>query len=312
MRRFIRNSVLLALPFFLYFGAALVIDPFEHFGWFQTIPHAKKQRISGLMHHPLWKIHQFARDPARRVIFGDSRLDKITPEQLHAATGEHYFNFCFGGGTIAEMSAAFWFVAERTELEEVTLGISFFNFSANENMNRFTEARAIFDDSSLYFVNRTVARASAHLLWEQATSGMTNLEKPPMDREAFWDFQLRVGAPRIYGRYVYPEVYEQELERIAKYCRDHRIVFRIVVPPSHADLQAKVAEFGLISEEAKFRQFVRRLAPTIDFDIPSELTRDRARFGDPFHAMANEEIVGEVWGGSRGLAVHTTPDVPLD
>jgi len=307
MRRFTRSALLLALPFLLYFGLVVITDPFEHFGIGNAISHAQKERVSGRLHYALWKSHQYAKSPTRRVIFGDSRLDKLPIDEIEALTGERYFNFSLGGGTVAEMVSAFWFSDARAQLEEVTFGISFFNFSANENMNRFIEAEAVFDDRLLYFVNRSVARAAGQLVWAEITSARPQLEHPTMGRDEFWDYQLRVGAPRIYGRYVYPEAYEGDLQRILEHCRMRGVRVQFVIPPSHVDLQQKVAEFGLLAEQERFRAFLRRAAPTIDFDNPSELTTDRARFGDPFHPMAYKEIVDEVWGNARGLAVHSDP-----
>lgn len=310
MRRFLAKALLLVFPFAVYFLVVIVVDPFGHFG-VSTIAPARKERVASRMHYPLWRAHEFARSPQPRIVLGDSRMDHLPLEEVEQLTGTKPFNFSFGGGTIAEAVAAFWFAAQRARLEEVTFGLSFFNFNARESMNRFDEAQLAVEDPRFYLINRAVARGTFALLLDAVRPAPENPEAPPMSPDEFWRYQLDVGAHRLYSKYVYPDNYERDLSRIAAYCSEHEIKLVFVIPPSHVELQAKVGEFGLDEEQRRFREFLTRLGPTIDFDLPTDLTRDRTKFGDPFHPSpkARVDFVREIWSDKpTSIAVHSRPE----
>ncbi len=167
------------------------------------------------------------------------------------------------------------------------------HFQCSPEHEPVEEAVRIEEEPALYFTNRTVASAAAMLLWAHFVTPSMNVERPPMARDEFWRHQLDSGAVRVFGQFSYAENLEGDIEQIVRYCQRHSISFTFVVPPSHVELQGKIAEYGLDRESERFLSFLRRLAPTIDFDIPSDLTRDKSRFGDPFHPRMDEEILRE-------------------
>jgi len=75
-------------------------------------------------------------------------------------------------------------------------------------------------------------------------------------------------------------------------------------PPTHVEVQSKIAEFGLTAEAEEFNHDLRNLGRVIDRDFPNEFTRDRENFLDPFHT-ANSEVEREaLWGDHPNLAIQ--------
>ena len=65
----------------------------------------------------------------------------------------------------------------------------------------------------------------------------------------------------------------------------------LYIPPAHAELRA-IYDLGHNEARRAFKSYVNSLAPTVDFDIDNEFTRNRDNFTDPFHI--SDEVVDQV------------------
>jgi hypothetical protein len=71
-----------------------------------------------------------------------------------------------------------------------------------------------------------------------------------------------------------------------------------------------VGDFGLEGEYARFKQDLGALAPTYDFDIPSEVTLNKDNFSDPYHSRKPviDEVIREIWSGTLKYGRLLQPD----
>ncbi|NNL66452.1 MAG: hypothetical protein HKP30_09435 [Myxococcales bacterium] len=292
IRLFLKKGVIFVVPFLLYAAFLVVIDPFTYFNVSHVIDHENKRETAGKLHYALWKSLVFRHDPRPNVFFGDSRMALFRVSIAEELTGEPFYNFSYGAGTIPEMVDTFWFADQHVELERVFFGIGIINYNVFQSMNRVVDSNAILGNPLLYLTNRIVSKAAFYAVAAQLTGSPADIEKPPLAQEAFWRYQLGEPTTANFGLYKRPTEYLARLREVAEYCAEQGIAFTIVIPPSHVDLQAKVAEFDMQEEYDRFLEDMRSLGRVIDFNFPNPFTRDRANFSDPYHFQgANPRLV---------------------
>jgi hypothetical protein len=296
--RFLGRLALFCLPLLLYAAGIVVVDPYDFFAVSRVVPDSIKAQTALKLNYPLWKMLEYRRAPRADILLGDSRMLSVTPAAIREVCGVEYYNFGYGGGTVPEMLSTFWFADSTTRLSSVVMGINFNMYNARADGDRTADYRDLERNPGLYFVNHSVVRAAATCLQAVVTGVVPRIELPPMDHEQFWRYQLQVTARNSYRPYRYPAGFRSGLQRVAVHCRRRGIRLVFVVFPSHDDLRARVADFGLLAEQERFRRDLREIAPVYDFDLRAEFTRDRADFSDPFHFRepVMRRIVAEVWG----------------
>ncbi len=280
-RFFLRVLACLAGIFGLLAGFNYVVDPFNRNGRFDLgLP---KSTTSQLIDWRLYKSLEYATHPEPVLVLGDSRCLAWHAAWFAEEGLPHVYNFSFGGGSLQEAIDAFWFADAHEKLERVYLCVPFSMYSAESTASLMPQAREIADDPIRYYLSPLVTKASYENLRAKWTGEALKLGRPSSDRAAFWKVQLESTAPRQFATWAPPDDLWPELERIAQHCRERGIDLRIVIPPTHVQLQARVADFGHAREFAAYRCELARLAPVLDFDWPNALTRDDAAFVDPYH-----------------------------
>jgi hypothetical protein len=63
----------------------------------------------------------------------------------------------------------------------------------------------------------------------------------------------------------------------------NKIKLVFFIPPTHTDLQGRVADFHLEKAEYQFKKDIEGLGELHDFDFRNDLTADKRNFTDPFH-----------------------------
>jgi|HubBroStandDraft_6_1064221.scaffolds.fasta_scaffold411065_2 hypothetical protein len=296
MGRFLSRAALFVLPFVVLALAIGVIDPFDCLGASSLVPEAAKAAAAEPLHNPLWKIVKFSRHPASRIILGDSSVGALDVGQLHALTGDDYFNLSYGGGTLAESIDTYWLAAAKVHLDAVYIGIGLINFNEYQNLNRVPEAQELATHPLKYLTNRIVLGAAFSAVYLQLTGRTAALETPPMTRAQFWQYQLDEAMPQLLHRYRYPEEFAKKLLAIAADCRAHGTKLVVIVPPIHVDLQEKIVALGRGPDDVRFRAFIRQLGTVCDMDYANAFTENRDNFSDPFHTYSDATLIAEVWG----------------
>jgi hypothetical protein len=318
-RRFFRD--LLAgtfLPLLALAAVNAVVDPYRANRWFDL--DLDREAVATVSNERLWKLFAYDRAPEARIVLGDSRCDHLRAEYFARAGVPDVYNLSFGGGTLPEIVDAYAFARARTRLDSVVICISFdvFNEGAAFSVNRLAEVRDLVERPVRYYLSPFVFRSSVAVLRQRLT-GTTPSERPPMGRDAFWQYQLGPrGAGSFYQGWKRPDRLWQRLVEIAATCRRDGTKLVFLLPPNHVDLQAVVDEYALRSEYEAYKNRLATLAPVVDFDFPTDLTRDADAYGDPFHTgpEASERVVRELVSGSHRFsreifaapAVSAAPD----
>lgn len=307
MRRLLGRAAILCLPFILLSALVAVVDPYDRLGISRLVPDSVKLQAAVPLHNPLWKLERFSRAPVGRLILGDSSMASLRPEDIRAVTGQEYFNFAYGGGTLTEAVDTYWFAERRIHLDAVYLGIGLINFNEYQNLDRFTEANAMVENPLKYLTNRVVLEAAFLSAYVDMTGAPVAIGAPGVSPQAFWRQQLDESLPQLLHEYRYPSEIAGRLEQLAADCRRNGTQLVIVIPPTHVELQEKVTALGRSADEARFKAFVARLAPVYDLDYPNAFTRDRANFSDPFHPVGDRTTIAEVWGNRREYSRRSEP-----
>lgn len=293
MIHFIKNITLFGIPWLLLFGSIYFIDPFHLLGSDTFSKAEDKSYVSKKVHDFLWNFSRQVDDPLPNILLGDSRMNAFKPEQIEELTGEKYSSLSSAGCNFTEMIKAFWFAAERQKLKKVYMGMNLSNYNHVDLKNRAEEAQHIIEDKKFYFINRNVLKSAFVLLKDKWTGQETNVQKPKVNSDKFWQFKLKSTANIYYKDYKYPSENLEELKKIVSYCKNNGIDFHFVIFPVHSDLQNIISEkYNRDSEIQKMKADIEQLAITYDFYEINEMTSNRDNFNDPFHF--NSEIALEL------------------
>lgn len=298
VKRLLRRGLLFGLPFGLYALFVFVADPFDFVNRRSPVDARVKAETATQLNPAFWKMNQFARRPAPNILLGDSRMWLLDADDVTAVAGEDYVNLAYGGGTLREAIDTFWFAAKRTGLRKVYLGVSLDTYNETNYTERTKLFPAVKANPALYFVNRTVLQAAVYDVYSQLTKTDLKLGEPPMDRDAFWQYQLQHGLTRYFERYVYPTRYRRELGELGRYCAQHGIQLTFVIFPSNLDAQRLMEKHQLGEARERLRRDLAALATVYDFDYENDITRHRENFTDPVHFTkpVAAQLIREIWG----------------
>lgn len=282
---------LLALGLALGFVCAVnaLIDPFGYRP--AALLPIEQAALSEHSHNRLYRLAQFRNSPKSIIVLGDSRAKNLKPSDF-SELGVDVANLAYGGGTLYEAIDTFWFVNKIQRPTHVILGLPFNLWSEANSFNQVTEAKSILDDPLHYYLNYYVFGISLRNLWRNLIGNTTIGYQPPASRSAFWARQLSTGIGNFYGRWREPMKLRQEFDRMVQYCHEHDIQLTIVIPPTHVDLQKKVADYNLTHAYQAYLQTMAGSATLLNFDEVNSMTADAANFGDPFHA--NQQVMRKV------------------
>lgn len=275
-----------------------VVDPFNVLrSTTSVIPAETKARYGEGVNDVLWKLPEYIRNPRENILLGDSQMERLSAREILTVTGNsNYSNLAYGGGTLRESISSFWLAASLTKLQSVYYEISFMDYNPNP-MDRVAETQRLLHNRLQYFEDADALQASYYDVLAYVP-GLAIKMGPKTDRVAFWNYQLRYLANR-YHDIAYPAEQKQELQRIAEYCRAHHVKLVFVITPQSLDAQRRIVELGVTDQYFRFKADLASIAPTLDYDIPSAITRDRDNYSDPFHLQddAAARVVQDIWSG---------------
>lgn len=303
LKLLIRKLALFFLPFVLFGTVIAFIDPYGLVGGPTPFPSSDKESISLPLNYPMWKMVAFRRKPVSNILLGDSRMMSVDPEVIEEVSGQEFFNFAYGGGSLREAIDTFWFAAGRTRLDKACFGINLNNYSSYDNKDRVTEVSAILDNPLLYLVNLNVLDASWKLVWSRVSGNPVRIGRPPESREQFWRHQIDVVTREMLTNYRYPTEYHGKLMEIRDYCLEEGIALSFLVFPGHRELQDQVKIHGLEDAQARMLKDLAGLGRVYNFDLENEITADRGNYTDPYHfdRKVMRTIVEGAWGKGNGF-----------
>jgi hypothetical protein len=271
-----------------------LIDPYALFSHLPVAADSRRLNVAAGVNQVLLGIISFTKHPTPNILLGDSQMNHFKAEQIETITQRPYTNLSFGGGTLAESIAAFWYAARTVSLQSVYFGMSYYSFTDN-SLDRVGAAVRIVNDPLVYFLSGDVLEAT----WSDALAQFfhhTVSYKPSADASVFWRQQLGELNRRM-ETYSASEKTLSDLREIVRYCRQHGIGIYFVIPPEHEDVRSRLKQLGMFDQYSAFKAGVAALGPTYDCDISNEFTRDAANFLDPYHTTvaAASTIAKNIW-----------------
>ena len=297
-RLFVVNLFAMACVVLAIAGGNFLVDPYNVRG--PNEDGLKKEEVAYYNDRCLWKLSAYENDPRPRVLLGDSRAGNLSPPLLADTGGDNYYNFAFGGGTLREMISIFDWITRRPEqkaaladnlkpppprqeLTSVIFGLNVVHFNAQMQADRVGQAEELYDSRFRYLMSPNITATSFQVLNYNYFGGEAGSEKPPMNPDAFWKFQIEVTSRNQFRDFIYYENGVRELREIAEYCQQHDIALAAVIFPEHEDYLARIADFDQQENYDRFRSDVAEIFPVVfDFsDLPGNAEAEN--FRDPAH-----------------------------
>lgn len=292
MRYFIKWILVFSLPLLLWVILVVLIDPYNYLKVnLNIIDNRLKRGISSNLNRPLFQLLDYKNHPTPNIILGDSRANSLKSVIIKKYSKKDFANLAYGGGSIQEVINTFWEVAENNDLKNVYIGLSFQNYNKYSTRDRVTEAIAIKKNFFTYAFSPYTFESTFLILKSVITRNEIKIGVPTSSKDNFWIYQLNVSVKQDYEFYEYPSNYFHDLEDISKFCFKHGINLVFFIPPTHIDLQNKVKEYNLQVYEAKFRNDLQKIGDLYDFDYPSNITKNKNNFNDPYHCI---DSIGEI------------------
>ena len=283
MNRFIKTIILFSIPFIIWITLVYFVDPFNFYGVNEAKPeHSSKYDISYQINNRLFKLIQFSKCDKHNIIIGDSRAHALKEDEILKITGVQIKNMALGGSHFGEMKEVFWHLVKNYKISEVYFGISFFNLCAiGDDGSRIKEAERIAKNPISYSFNVHVYRALKSYFSYLVTGKKMQLGKFKESKEEVWKRQLSL-ADYVFSRHLIYTNYQGDIDSIASYCADNNIKLVFFVPPTHTDLQEKINNAGLASENEQFLHYLSKYI-LYDFNYPNYMTTQIDNFKDPYH-----------------------------
>lgn len=294
---FIKSIVAITLIIIGIFFINYIVDPYNYNQKFNL--QFDKEKVSYRMNYRIYKLLEFKNSPSNNILLGDSRTDNISTKEIKRISGEEYYNFSYGGGTLQEAIDSFWYAAKVSKLKNVYMGINFNLFSDNNNMDMVEEAKSTIESPVNYYFNSFILKSSFYNLEYKLFNKNPYSEEPSMDNETFWAYQLSDEITGdFYSKYKWPNNYLKQLKEIKTYCDENNINFVIWIPPTHVDLQNKVKDYKLEKEYSDYKIVLNSITSVIDFDTVNEITTNKENYKDPYHFNENimKLLVEKIWG----------------
>lgn len=303
------KGILFLSPLFLMALIVAFIDPFGFLGISLFVRDQIKKDYAIELDCVLWKSIQFEKQPMANILLGDSRMGMLDVNTIQQTCGEPYFNFAYGGGTLAEAIDTFWFAANKTKLKNVYINTSLTICNSANNRNRFSDTRLILNHPIMYVINPNVIEAGYYELKAQLFHHTTRLGQPSVGRQAFWKQQLN---DNLYYKYGYPSQQIAELKKISDYCMANHIHLTFLILPTHVDLQRKILEYHLEEADRTYRKDLENMGHMLDYDYPCPLTQNYDNFADPFHfnRPTGVLVIQDIWGPRHAWAKESGLPIP--
>ncbi|TWT81153.1 hypothetical protein CA13_26010 [Planctomycetes bacterium CA13] len=273
-----------------------LVDPYNLRGS-QDIP-LRQQTLALAENQRLWKLAEFRHEPCQNILIGDSRMRSIGDEVVRQVTDERYYNFAYGGATLADSIETFWFATKQTQLQNVVIGVNFDSVDAGKQWNLVKQEANRLGSPAKYYLNPSITMAS----WNLVAESDSKSERPPLDRDIFWREKLAEGE-RTFHDFVFAKQLMDQLREIGKFCGENSIRLNFVIFPTHQEYHDLIDTANLSREFDSFVSGLRQIAPTRNWDVPSEVTSDRANFRDPVHFITSigKEVLASVICSTKPL-----------
>ncbi len=283
MKKLINRGLKFSFPILIILMIVVVVDPYCYFKYNNLISAEKKKEYSRELNFALWDMIQYTRNPSANILIGDSRMGNMKTDVIKMVSGKDFFMFSFGGGNLREIISTYNYVIQTNKLESLFIGVNLELYNKTNNRDRVSGAIAILKNPLLYIINFNVWQATYQILLSYFSNNDKQIGRPDVSRDKFWAFQVNQTGQRNLANYVYPDNYHKELIDMGKYCIKEQIDFKIIVFPTHTDIQRLFDKYGLLEENNRFLNDISEITLVYDLNFPNKITKNQELFSDPYH-----------------------------
>lgn len=296
MKKLITNLILFILPFLLYAGVMFFVDPFNYYDVSKIINDTVKFKAANPINYQMWKLNNFRNSPRPNIILGDSRANRLRPENIEEKTGMKFSSLSYGGGSLLDAINTFWIANNTVQLKNVYFGINFDVYNELLSNDNVEQAESISKNPFNYTFNKVTFEALVSTVKAALTGKDPKIGVPDMDTTEFWKWKIQEGPKRSFSKYKYPVSYYKDLKAISDYCRTHQIHLVFFSPPTYYELQKRISDFNLDKENEKFLRDIKSLGSKYyDFDYKNNFTLNANNFSDPVHVKNDSLLIEELF-----------------
>jgi hypothetical protein len=300
MKKLISKLILLLIPFLIISLFILILDPYNYYEFSKNADRDLKSSISIPLNEPLWKLIDYDKKQFENILIGDSRMGSLNEEEISLISKHKYYNLSFSAANCNEIISVLDYIIDKYKLSNIFVGLNLDQYNQANNRDRVEGVIKITGNPFLYFVNTNVLEATYLLSKAKIFKNEVGIKTTPnSNKEDFWKYQIEVTGKRYFLNYIYPQEYFDNLIRIKKKCKEKGITLKIIIFPSHSDLNKLIEKYNLKDSEKKFKSDMISLGDVYDFNFENEITNNYNDFKDPFHFNKNatRRIVNILWGG---------------
>lgn len=288
MITFFKKVFLFSIPFICWFFIILIVDPYDYFGIsiFEN-DMIKKEIAIEADHGRRYEFIRYRKNPQKNIIIGDSQLQHLDETTI---PGGRWAQLSTPGSGIEDEVYILEELTKHYKLDTVLLGVNPFEFVYQESATPLPVTKSAYKLTRkpyLYFFDRCVYSATFDYIYSITfNKGLITKDTPDMSKDVFWNKQLDFARRHLNNK-TPQKIRVDQLKRIRQLADEYDFKVISVIPISHTDLYRIYS--GYINEE---------LLPLLsvytdviyDFHFPNNFTRDKNNFGDPFHAVNDNDI----------------------
>ena len=306
MKKFFAKLALFLLPFLLVVVFFFVFETYDYWDLKGSCDYTSRSI------HALREV-QLAHPT--RIILGDSRMANVNTGYLEEITGQKWSNLAYGGATLEENIRQFWYTAERTDLEQVVIGVTFYTLNDDHvSTARFPAAQKVADDPLTFLgtfkywgeafdnfkniLSNGLYRLTGNTRFQYVKDDPSSLTQDTPVPTAYGPDGYRTDL-ETYAGVIYDQCsgysgsvhYLAELQEIIDYCDANNIELTFVLPACNRTIWDKVvAPLDIAFYMDIYKDYLKSRAAVFDMEFYSDYAADDANFLDGFHFSLTEKL----------------------
>ena len=303
IKKLVIKLCILISPILIWIFILIQIDPFNYFNYSNIISKETEYKTARKLNSILYNTLSFRNTPTQNIIIGDSRIKRLSINEIEKISGDKYFIIHSNAAKLNEIIDLFWLSAKYSNLENVILGINFNLFNEYAYSNRVHEIERMIANPLMYIFNGNVLEVTTKAIISHfSKTEIPNISRNIMlkrelngksfkDKKIWWQYNISSVAKNQYSKYKYPKKLITRLKEVNEYCIENNINLTLLNVPHHQEFRQRVTDFNLIDEENRFKEEIKEIGTVIDYDFPNSITNCRHCFTDPIHTNDSVSLI---------------------
>ena len=303
IKKLVIKLCILISPILIWIFILIQIDPFNYFNYSNIISKEIEYKTARKLNSILYNTLSFRNTPTQNIIIGDSRIKRLSINEIEKISGDKYFIIHSNAAKLNEIIDLFWLSAKYSNLENVILGINFNLFNEYAYSNRVHEIERMIANPLMYIFNGNVLEVTTKAIISHfSKTEIPNISRNIMlkrelngksfkDKKIWWQYNISTVAKNQYSKYKYPKKLITRLKEVNEYCIENNINLTLLNVPHHQEFRQRVTDFNLIDEENRFKKEIKEIGTVIDYDFPNSITNCRHCFTDPIHTNDSVSLI---------------------